>query len=155
MKRKSLSFILSLACALGLCVGAGATHTAVSASAETATVADSTEKEFVDYAGQATLHFNSNSKTIETSVKTFIDGDTTHFIVSGWGDDDTFKARYAAVNTPESTGKLEEWGKAASKYTRNALEDATSIVIESDGTDWEADSTGDRYLTWVWVNVIN
>lgn len=155
MKRKTLSIILSLACAFVALVGAGATRSAVSASAETATVADSTETEFVDYAGQATLHFNSDSQTVEVTVKAFIDGDTTHFNLDGWGTDNIFKARYAAVNTPESTGTIEPWGKKAATYTKTALQSATSIVLESDKSDWESDSTGTRYMTWVWYKAPN
>ena len=60
------------------------------------------------------------------------------------------KARYLAVNTPESTGKIEEWGKAAARYTRERLEKASSIVIESDNDCWNLDSTGSRLLLWIW-----
>ena len=60
------------------------------------------------------------------------------------------KARYLAVNTPESTGKIEEWGKAASRFTREKLENAEEIWIESDDTAWNLDSTGARFLVWVW-----
>ena len=87
---------------------------------------------------------------MEVTVKSYIDGDTTHFNAPGFNAQNTFKARYAAVNTPESTGKLEEWGKKAARYTRTALSSATSIILESETVDWEADSTGDRYLAWVW-----
>lgn len=107
----------------------------------------------VDYASQVTLDRNSGtSKTAEVTVKLFIDGDTTHFYCDDAtaAKDGVVKARYAAVNTPESTGTLEEWGKAASKFTKSKLKNATSIVIESDGADWEYDSTGERRLLWVW-----
>ena len=60
------------------------------------------------------------------------------------------KARYLAINTPESTGKIEEWGKAASKFTRSKLEKAVSIILESDNGKWNIDSTGERHLVWVW-----
>ena len=108
----------------------------------------------VDYAAAVTLDMES-TETIKqvTTVKLFIDGDTTHFnvptnvSVTGNG---VLKARYLAINTPESTGKIEEWGKAASKFTRSKLESATSIVLETDGNKWELDSTGGRHLVWVW-----
>jgi len=84
-------------------------------------------------------------------VKSYIDGDTTHFYFPGGGfEDGVFKARYLAINTPESTGKVEEWGKAASNFTKEKLMSATSIIIESDDGKWNADSTGSRYLVWVW-----
>jgi hypothetical protein len=60
------------------------------------------------------------------------------------------KGRYLAINTPESTGKIEEYGKKASNFTKEKLSSATSIIIESETASWEADSTGDRYLVWVW-----
>jgi hypothetical protein len=60
------------------------------------------------------------------------------------------KARFLAINTPESTGKIEPYGKAASNYTKNALRNAESIIIESDTATWNPDSTGNRYLVWVW-----
>ncbi|MBO7303554.1 MAG: thermonuclease family protein, partial [Clostridia bacterium] len=59
-------------------------------------------------------------------------------------------ARYLAINTPESTGNIEEYGKAASNYTREKLSSATSIILESDDGKWNVDSTGGRYLVWVW-----
>ena len=105
----------------------------------------------IDYAAQVTLDMNSETLKQEVTVETHIDGDTTHFnvprdlVATG-----LLKARYLAVNTPESTGQIEEWGKKASNYTKNALKSAKSIIIETNGTEWEVDSTGERYLVWVW-----
>ena len=106
----------------------------------------------VDYAGQVTLDWSSDSAKCEVqSVKSYIDGDTTHFWVPTSVVSTGFlKARYLGVDTPESTGKIEKWGKAASKFTRSKLENSVSIVIESDDGKWNVDSTGDRYLVWVW-----
>ena len=85
------------------------------------------------------------------TVKSFIDGDTTHFFVPGEvNPEGVLKARFLAVNTPESTGKIEEYGKAASRFTREKLENAAEIMIESEDGNWNADSTGDRFLVWVW-----
>ena len=93
----------------------------------------------------------SNTIKQVVTVKTFIDGDTTHFYVpTSLMETGVIKARYLAVNTPESTGKIEEWGKAASKFTKEKLSSATSIIIESDDANLNADSTGDRYLLWIW-----
>ncbi len=100
------------------------------------------------------LKLDMNSETakfVDPEIKQFIDGDTTHFYVNDSRfEDGVLKARYLAVNTPESTGKIEEWGKKASNFTKTKLSSAVSIVLESDTSIWEADSTGDRYLTWVW-----
>ncbi len=105
----------------------------------------------VDYAGDIELNLNSETVKAEVTVKTFIDGDTVHFHVpTEVNASGVLKGRFLAINTPESTGKIEEYGKAASAFTRQKLESATSIIIESDDEKWNADSTGDRYLIWVW-----
>jgi micrococcal nuclease len=106
---------------------------------------------WVDYASELKLDRSSGRLQIEATVKSYIDGDTTHFYVDpSVCDDGILKARYLAINTPESTGKIEEWGKAASKFTRSKLEQATSIILESDNGKWNIDSTGERHLVWVW-----
>ncbi len=115
--------------------------------------------ETVDYVAQTTLDMTSPRARLEinpTNAKgektyTHIDGDTTHFNVpksfgNGTG---TFKARYLAVDTPESTGDIEEWGKKASAFTKEKLASATSIILESDKPTFEED-TNQRYLAWVW-----
>ncbi|MBP3569237.1 MAG: thermonuclease family protein [Lachnospiraceae bacterium] len=108
-------------------------------------------KEFVDYAAQVTLNMSSNTAKVEATVKTFVDGDTTHFNVSSdLVESGVFKARYLAINTPESTGKIEEYGKKASNFTKEKLSQATSIIIESDTEVWDIDSTGSRNLVWIW-----
>ncbi len=118
---------------------------------ETTTPVETTLPELVDYAGQLELNINSETVKEEVTVKTFIDGDTVHFHVSPKvHPSGVLKGRFLAINTPESTGKIEEYGKAASTFTRQKLESATSIIIESDDEKWNADSTGDRYLIWVW-----
>ena len=105
----------------------------------------------VDYAASVKLDMASDTLKQEVTVKTFVDGDTTHFNVpESVMPGGVFKARYLAINTPESTGKIEEWGKKASNFTREKLSAATSIIIESDDGAWDADSTGGRYLVWVW-----
>ncbi len=114
---------------------------------------DSSEEpgEFVDYVADLKLVRGGSSRQAEVTVHGFIDGDTTHFNI----DDPTFpekvlKARYIAINTPESTGKIEEYGKQASNFTREHLASAKSIILESDDENWNKDSTGSRYMVWVW-----
>ena len=105
----------------------------------------------VDYASQVKLNMNSETAKLEVTVETFVDGDTTHFNVdSPFFPSGIVKARYLGLNTPESTGKIEEYGKAASRFTRSKLENASSIIIESDDGNWNPDSSGGRYLVWVW-----
>jgi len=106
--------------------------------------------QIVDYA-DFKLQMNSETRKQEVTVKSFIDGDTVHFHVPEQVmESGVLKARFLAVNTPESTGKIEEYGKAASEFTKEKLSQATSIIIESDDSKWNADSTGGRYLVWVW-----
>ena len=110
-----------------------------------------TQTEVVDYAASVKLDMATESLKVEVTVKQHVDGDTTHFnIDSPLFEGNVLKARYLAVNTPESTGKIEEWGKTASNYTKEKITNAKSIIIESDTFEWNADSTGDRYLVWVW-----
>ncbi len=80
-----------------------------------------------------------------------MDGDTVHFDVpESVCADGVLKARFLALNTPESTGKIEEYGVAASHFTQEKLASAVSIILESDSDRWELDSTGGRMLVWVW-----
>lgn len=109
-----------------------------------------------DIAGQVLLNMQSDTLKQEVTVKTFIDGDTTHFFVpESVAETGVLKARYLAINTPEVTGKIEEYGKKAAEFTKERLLDATSIIIESDTGVWNKDSTGDRYLVWVWYKTEN
>ena len=63
-------------------------------------------KEFVkDGIGQVTLYEK-------------VDGDTAWFL-SG---NTEVKIRFTSVDTPESTGQIEAWGKAASNFTGNILD---------------------------------
>lgn len=116
----------------------------------------------VDYVASVKLDMNSNRLRTEATVKSenrngetvytgFVDGDTTHFVVSkDISITGILKARYIAINTPESTGQIEPWGKKASNFTKEKLSKATSIILESNTDRWDLDSTGDRHLVWVW-----
>ena len=109
------------------------------------------EAEWTDFAGQVGLDMDSDTLKQSVTVRTFVDGDTVHFNVPESVDSSgVMKARFLACNTPESTGKIEEWGKAASRFTRERLESADEIMLESDTADWNLDSTATRCLVWVW-----
>ena len=104
-----------------------------------------------DYAVRHQPGEKTGTRLMEATVRTSVDGDTTHFSVP----EDQFpggvlKGRYLAVNTPECTGKVEPFGQAASDFTREKLLSAAKILLESDSADWELDSTGQRTLIWVW-----
>ncbi|MBQ4000926.1 MAG: thermonuclease family protein [Lachnospiraceae bacterium] len=106
----------------------------------------------IDYAGQLKLNLDSETKKYEVTVRQYVDGDTTHFDVpEDISESGVLKARYLGVNTPESTGTIEKWGKQASNFTKEKLSSATSIYVESDDGNWNFDNTSShRCLCWVW-----
>ena len=108
----------------------------------------------IDYAAQLTLDMGSETAKEEVTIKLHVDGDTVHFN-SSVGEKGVLKARFLAINTPESTGKIEKWGKKASAFTKEKLKNAVSIIIESDDENWNLDSTGARHLVWVWYRRIS
>ena len=156
MKKRILSLFLLLGVTLGALagcqLGGDTSSDGLSVDSSVGSSVDSSSSfQEVDYVSQTTLDWNSETLKQEVTVKFYIDGDTTHFNVpKTFNEDGVLKARYLAVNTPESTGKIEEWGKKASNFTKSCLENAASIVVETDGSKWEVDSTGERYLVWVW-----
>ncbi len=150
--KKFLSLFLALMLTVGLLAGCQEGGENTQPSTGTATTG-ATEKPLVvvDYVAETKLDLDSETAKIEVTVKSYIDGDTTHFNVpTSISDDGVLKARYLCVNTPESTGKIEEWGKKASNFTKEKLMSATSIIVESNDDKWNADSTGGRFLVWVW-----
>ena len=143
---KLLSTLLAACILLGCMAGC-----AEESPAESTAATQSIPIEEVDYAGSMTLNMNGPTAKLEVTVKTFVDGDTTHFHApADQFEEGVLKIRYLGINTPESTGKIEEWGKKASNFTKEKLSNAVSIVVESESSTWEADSTGSRYLGWVW-----
>lgn len=152
MRTKLFVFLLIAALLTGCFSGCAETSPAQDTTVPTVAVTEAAAQvEFVDYAGAVKLDMSSDTIKQEVTVKSFIDGDTTHFdvpasvIATG-----VLKGRYLAINTPESTGKIEEYGKKASAFTKEKLSAATSIIVESETQSWDPDSTGDRYLVWVW-----
>lgn len=117
-----------------------------------------------DFAGMLKLDLNSSTaKIIDAKVRIMngkqiglIDGDTTHFAIDRDNkyysefEDGILKARYNAINTPESTGTIEPWGQRASEFNKSKLRNAYSIVVESKTDTWNKDSTGSRHMVWVW-----
>ncbi len=149
MLKKLLCILLVLCLAAG--VFAGCENTDQPGESSSLDHAAQQGGEVVDYAAAVKLDKNSPTAKQEATVKLFVDGDTTHFYVpSSVMPGGVMKGRYLAVNTPESTGKIEEYGKKASNFTKEKLSSATSIILESETATWDADSTGDRYLVWVW-----
>lgn len=132
-------------------VQTGAAQTApVSSAPEAAPSPAAAASESIDYAASVKPSGADTAKQ-EVTVKSFVDGDTVHFLVpESIMPSGVLKARFIGIDTPESTGKIEEYGKAASEFTKEKLSRAHSIMIESDDGNWDFDSTGGRYLVWVW-----
>lgn len=90
------------------------------------------------------------------TVDAYTDGDTTRFRAWNKKGNDTVIIRYYCIDTPESTGGVEKWGKAASLFVKDRLSQATQIVLESStGTRPTHDSYGTRYLGYVWYKTAN
>lgn len=122
----------------------------VSSMPEAAPSPAAAASESIDYASSVKPSGADTAKQ-EVTVKSFVDGDTVHFFVpESIMPSGVLKARFIGIDTPESTGKIEEYGKAASEFTKEKLSNAYSIMIESDDGNWDFDSTGGRYLVWVW-----
>ena len=75
------------------------------------------------------------------------DGDTARFrdVITG----EVFRLRFLGIDTPETYGQQDPWGKEASNFCKEKLTNAKEIVIESEGARTE--SYG-RYLGWVWLD---
>lgn len=122
----------------------------------TNSIPESSEFTFVDYVAETKLTqaVTGNSKFFGEDGIAYanlirnVDGDTAIFRVDGR----EMTARFLGVDTPESTGQVEEWGKTASKFTANILDNAHQIVLQTNGGPAAADTTGTRYLTYVWYN---
>lgn len=89
-----------------------------------------------------------------------IDGDTVHFdpLVTTTSNE-RIKCRFYGIDTPESTGDVQEWGVPASNYTKSivteAMENGTVVLTCDTYSEYKKpvhDSTGERYLTCVYVN---
>ena len=81
----------------------------------------------------------------EVTLVKCTDGDTARFR-SGSSE---FAVRFLGIDTPESTYRIDPWGKSASTYTCDKLTNATTIVLEA-GSEMQ-DGYG-RYLAWVWYD---
>ena len=83
----------------------------------------------------------------EATLSKSVDGDTTMFNLVEGG---SVTIRYFCIDTPESTGGVEKWGKSASLFVKGKIEAATEIVLEASETPAVTDSYGTRYLGYVW-----
>ena len=77
------------------------------------------------------------------TVTRVIDGDTIEVEMRG----ETYKVRLIGINTPESTTKIEPYGKEASNFTKSQLL-GKKVYLEKDVS--ETDKYG-RLLRYVWL----
>lgn len=92
---------------------------------------------------------NINAKeSIKVTLNKCVDGDTAWFNTS---NNETIKARFLAIDTPESTTTIEEFGKEASNFTCEKLSNAKKIVLEYDENSDKTDKYN-RHLVWVFVD---
>ncbi len=90
---------------------------------------------------------------------TCIDGDTAIFSypssISSKITNNTPSTRFLNFDTPETfSGGEEEWGKPASIYTCDLLNDAESIILQTDPGDYLTGNYG-RLLAWIWIKLPN
>lgn len=90
------------------------------------------------------------AKSITVKFNSCVDGDTAKFIYKK----EIITARFLAIDTPETkhpTKGEEPWGKEASNYTCNKLQNANKIVLEYDDGSDKVDKYN-RHLAWVWID---
>ena len=105
------------------------------------------------------------------SLRSCTDGDTAIFVQEDYKDEFgayiSIKTRFLGINTPESTAKVEPWGKKASLFVKKTLESAQAdadskstetkkvfniaLINNPAGGKFEAkDSSGGRWLAFIW-----
>ncbi len=121
---------------------------------------------FIDYAhnGSCTLALDYAGHDFYTDgVGEFdlwmaIDGDTAHFTPKvTTTSDETVKARFYGVDTPESTGRIQPYGKQASNFTKDKLYNASkngTIVLAGVSSEYGVPETdaNKRHLCCVWIH---
>ncbi len=91
-----------------------------------------------------TYKTNAKDRTVVTLSKC-VDGDTAYFIINNKNT----KVRFLAIDTPETKGKIEPYGKEASEYTCRLLNNAKKIEIEY---DIDKKDKYDRTLAWIFID---
>ena len=85
-----------------------------------------------------------NNNIIEVTLNKTIDGDTAKFNING----EVKTVRFLFIDTPEYTKTKEPFGKEATEFTSNLLNNATKIELEYDGAKTDKYN---RELAWVFV----
>ena len=87
-----------------------------------------------------------------------IDGDTARFeypqIIHNAIPNFSNNTRFLNMDTEETYGNPEEWGKPGSNYTCDLLTSAESIILQTDPNDGLIDNEDyRRLLAWIWVQL--
>lgn len=164
MKEKILVKLVLAALSSFSLVACGSSTTTPSSETATETTTTASSASMVDYVSQAHLNGEYAGKSFLTdgvgqvTLVQKVDGDTAHFKQTS-GSTLTIKGRYNCIDTPESTGMVEPWGHGASLFNGEMLTSAKTIVLSTDliaaadaGKSPLLDSTGSRYLVYVWVS---
>lgn len=165
LKRKLLVFLLTaiLLFSLAGCTSSQDTHQKETYQAQVSTQAQSNEKESTnviekqeqDQISQST----SNNQTVQEEkagnkaeinlikarVTKVVDGDTVYVRFENGREE---KVRFIGVDTPESTTKIEPYGKEAAAYTKSRLL-GKDVWLEPDVQ--ERDKYG-RLLAYIWLS---
>lgn len=159
--------VVATAITLGGC-GTGSTSSTPEPTSSVVTPSSVTPAQKIEYINDASAKLALDYKGHDfykdgigqVTLKSSIDGDTAHFTpVITDTSSETIKARFYGIDTPESTGKVQEWGKPASKFTKEKLTEANkngTIVVSSAQDTYKIpnhDSTGERYVCIVWVSL--
>ncbi len=93
---------------------------------------------------------NLSNERIEVKYNESVDGDTAKFKLN----EEIITVRFLGIDTPEtvhpSLGE-QPYGKEASNYTKERLQNTNKIELEYDSNSSKTDKYG-RYLAWIWVD---
>ncbi len=146
--KRLISFALILTLAFAFClVGCdnGGSTGKIADNTEILSAVTDTCKLQKAYAGKSFLQDGIG----EATVAYLTDGDTFTARLTKEGTNVTI--RFHSIDTPESTGSVQKWGKAASNFVKDKLSNPNvQIVLEATATPAEHDSYGVRYLGYVW-----
>jgi endonuclease YncB( thermonuclease family) len=165
--KKTLTQIMVLSLGAIALSGCGPVADATSGNSTSANTSVNACTDLTDYSSQVHLALDYKGHNFLTDgigqviLNVNIDGDTTHFYqakADGTADKSSpIASRYLCIDTPESTGQVEPWGKAAAKFTASQINAAKVIVISSESSGYAApahDSNGTRWMSYVWVSSI-
>ncbi len=94
----------------------------------------------------------------EVVLYSCVDGDTAKFNYPQFIYDAipnfSYSTRFLNMDTEETYGDPEEWGKPGSVYTCDLLNSAESIVLQTDPNDDLIDNEDyRRLLAWIWIKL--